>query len=175
MRVATRGPGSSLLPPLGDQLERGPLVQSATQIMTAASATKRMSRMIRCMATSTGCCGPWWYAIKKTRANYQRSALARIERSATPRRSRAWRERTSRPIRSSGQPLSRNPSKRDGGHRWPLSILASLIVAKRRPRGTPLYLQARGFCLFYSPRPRRKGAPLATCTWSIEASPTRSK
>ena len=35
--------------PLGDQLERGPLVQSATQIMMAASATKRISRMIRCM------------------------------------------------------------------------------------------------------------------------------
>jgi hypothetical protein len=35
--------------------------------MMAASATKRMSRMIRCMATSTGCCGPWWYPIKKTR------------------------------------------------------------------------------------------------------------
>jgi len=38
----------------GDQLERGPLVQSATQIMMAASATKRISKMIRCMATSTG-------------------------------------------------------------------------------------------------------------------------
>ena len=35
--------------PLGDQLERGLLVQSATQIMMAASATKRISRMIRCM------------------------------------------------------------------------------------------------------------------------------
>ena len=58
----------SLLPPLKDQLERGLLVQSATQIMMAASATKTISKMIRCMATSTGypriktaptlCCGP---------------------------------------------------------------------------------------------------------------------
>jgi hypothetical protein len=38
--------------PLGDQLERGLLVQSATQITMAASATKRISKMIRCMATS---------------------------------------------------------------------------------------------------------------------------
>ena|SRR6516164_4028543 len=36
-----------------------------------------------------------------------------------------------------------------------------IIVPKQKPRGTPQYLQARGFCLFYSTRPRRKGAPLA--------------
>ena len=40
------------LHPLGDQLERGLLAQSANQTMMAASATKRISRMIRCMATS---------------------------------------------------------------------------------------------------------------------------
>ena len=39
----------SLLPPLRDQLERGPLVQPAIQTMKATSATKRISRMIRCM------------------------------------------------------------------------------------------------------------------------------
>ena len=52
LRCATRGPEVSLHPPLGDQLERGLLVQSANQIMIAASATRTSSRMIRCMATS---------------------------------------------------------------------------------------------------------------------------
>ena len=84
LRCATRGPEVSLHPPLGDQLERGLLVQSATQIMMATSATKRISRMIRCMATSarkfhsptcypriktapTLCCGPWWTPLKRER------------------------------------------------------------------------------------------------------------
>ena len=52
MRLATRGPEVSLQPPVGDQLERGLLVQSANQTMMATSATKRISRMIRSMATS---------------------------------------------------------------------------------------------------------------------------
>jgi len=50
LRLATRGPEVSLQPPVGDQ--RGLLVQSANQTMMATSATKRISRMIRCMATS---------------------------------------------------------------------------------------------------------------------------
>src|SRR6516162_5457338 len=57
--------------------------------------------------------------------------------------------RTSRPTSSSAQPLLRKPSNRDGGHRWPLSILAtSSFFLGRSPEVLPNTSKLGAFVFF---------------------------